>query len=371
MITKWVVLFWTTETRIMMKKWKLLIVVVLAAAVTILYIEITNSLNVSNMSLRSPGETAKYSLGSGQSDSTNASGEINLALISSADDLDIFESELVAKLKSTYGARIQGLNIQASLINVKKYVLKYDPLEGIERFSRIIHAAFPEYAVSILSIIERLEIYNDWITENQTMLTELSDQAQQGTIWEKRRELFGDDAEIIWSDELAELSQKQTKMHDLFSQLDQTTGMSIDETLYQLRTAISENHEGSIQALASNGGKVAHAFFNLESVQNTLKSLPAEDRQLEINKVRRELGYSEEQISKQKEKDEKRNKKWDNGLLYMSERTVLLDTTSEADLPEVLGALREKYFQQDAITIEKEEESDFWRFNRPRKYGNN
>jgi hypothetical protein len=55
----------------------------------------------------------------------------------------------------------------------------------------------------------------------------------------------------------------------------------------------------------------------------------------------------------------------------MSERTVLLDTTSDADLPVALRALREKYFQQDAITMEKEEESDFWRFKRPRKYGNN
>jgi len=370
-VNKWVVLFWTTENRIIMKKWKIFIVVALAAAVTIIYIEITNSLKVSNTTVSSSAETSKYTLGSGQVDTSSASSEINPELMTSADDLDIFESELIAKLKSTYGARIQELNVQAGLIKVKKYVLKYDPLEGIERFSRIIYAAFPNYAASILSIIERLEIYNDWIIENQTMLTELSTIAQQGTIWEKRRELFGEDAEIIWSEELAELSNKQTKMHDIFSQLDQSTGMSIDETLYQLRTAISENHEGSIQALSSNGGKVAHAFFNLESVQETLKSLSPDDRQIEINKVRKELGYSEEQISKQQEKDEKRNEQWDNGLLYMSERTALLESTSEADLPEALAVLQEKYFKLDAITIQKEEESEFWRFKRPRKYGNN
>jgi len=354
-----------------MKKWKIFIVVMLAAAVTIIYIEITNSLKVGNMSANSAGETSKYLLGSGPSDTNAASSDINSELMSPTDDLDQFESELVAKLKVTYGARIQALNIQASLITVKKYVLKYDPLEGVERFSRIIHTAFPDYAESILSIIERLEIYNDWMLENQTMLIELTSTVQQGMVWEKRRELFGDDAEIIWSEELAELSQKQTKMHDIFSQLDQSTGMTIDETLYQLRTAISENHDGSIQALSSNGGKVAHAFFNLESVQKTLKSLPPEERQFEINKVRKELGYTEEQISKQQKKDEKRNERWDNGLNYMSARTTLIETTSEADLPEALLVLREKYFQQDAITIQKEEESDFWRFKRPRKYGNN
>jgi hypothetical protein len=356
------------KIRIIMKKWKLLIVVVLAAATTIVYLNITKSLNVSNATLDSHAETSpRYGLGSEQ----NTSGEIDSSLVSSAEDHETFESELIAKLQSTYGARIQALNVQASLINVKQYVLKYDPIDGSERFIRIIHAAFPKYADSILSIIARLEIYNDWIVENQIMLTELSEQAQKGTVWEKRRELFGKDAEIIWADELAELSKKQTKMHDMFSQLDKSTGMSIDETLYQLRTALAENHEGSVQELFANGGKVAHAFFSLESVQETLKKLPAEERQLEINKVRRELGYSEEQITKQQEKDEKRNKKWDNGLLYMSERSTLIDSTSEADLPEALRALREKYFQQDAITIEKEEASDFWQFKRPRKYGNN
>jgi len=354
-----------------MKKWKLFIVVVLAAAVTILYIEITNTLNVSNATLNSPADSSIPSLGLEQIGTANVSGEMNPALASSAENHDSFESELIAKLKSTYGARIQALNIQAGLITVKRYVLKHDPLDGVERFRRIINAAFPDFAESILSILERLEIYNGWIIENQTMLTELPARAQQGAVWEKRRELFGDDAEIIWSEELAELSQKQTKMHEFFSQLDQSKGMSIDETLYQLRTAISENHEGSIQELSSNGGKVAQVFFNLESVQQTLKLLSPEKRQLEINKVRRELGYSEEQIVKQQEKDEKRNKQWDNGLLYMSERTALLETTSDADLPEAFLVLREKYFQKDAVMIQKEEDSDFWRFKRPRKFGNN
>ena len=350
-----------------MKKWKLFIVFVLAAAITIAYFKVTNSLSVSNATLGSVNDSSSYGLESEE----NFSVDLNGASPVTVDSDEMFESELVAKLKTTYGKSIHELNVQASLINVKQYVLKYDPLNGVERFNRVIYTAFPKYAASILSIIERLDVYNHWIDENQIMLTELTDKVQQGTIWEKRRELFGDDAEIIWADELAELSQKQTQMHDLFSQLDQAEGMSIEETLYQLTTAISENHEGSIQELSSNGGKVAHALFNLESVQGTLKALSPEDRQSEINKVRRAVGYSEEQIIKQQEKDEKRNKQWENGLSYMSERSSLVEMTSEADLPNALKKLREKYFLEDAIVIQKEEASDFWRFKRPRKYGNN
>tara|TARA_R110002167_G_scaffold34733_7_gene111004 strand:+ start:223 stop:1275 length:1053 start_codon:yes stop_codon:yes gene_type:complete len=350
-----------------MKKWKLLVAIVLTAATIIVYITITNTLSVSNTSIDASSERSSYALDSAKVDPSG----IHSSISSLASDHETFESELIAKLQTAYGESIQALNVQANLINVKQYVLKYDPIDGNERFIRIIRAAFPEYAASILDIIARLEIYNEWIIENQIVLNELSEQMQQGTIWEKRRELFGADAELIWSDELAELSQKQTKMHDVFSQLDQATSMTIEETLYQLRTAISENHEGSAQELFANGGKLARALFDLESVQQTLKSLPEEERQVKINQVRRELGYSEEQILKLQERDAKRNKKWDNGLQYMSERTILLETTSTADLPAALRVLREKYFEEDAITIEKEEESDFWRFKRPRKYGIN
>ena len=355
-----------------MKNWKILLVVVLAAASTILYLQITNSLEISNTTLSDSKPKATLApLKAQHSSSQHSDDEMEAILTSSEDDLDIFESQLIEKLQSTYGARIDALNVQASLITVKRYVLKYDPQQGLERFSRIIHAAFPKYAESILSIIERLEIYNDWIIENQTMLTELTEAMQQGTIWEKRRELFGEDAEEIWADELAELSQKQTKMHELFDEMDKSKSATIDETLYQLKTALAENHQGSIQELAVSGGNIAKVLFNFESVQEVLKSLSPEERQLEINKVRRELGFSEEQIAKQQEKDERRNKQWDNGLAYMNERSVLLETTSEADLPEAMKRLRDQYFGKDAVTIQKEEDSDFWRFKRPRKYGNN
>ena len=337
-----------------MKKWK----VVLSLVVVVLFITLSivtkNSLDISN--------------------ATASSSEIpSLALPEavSATSYDNFDVELVAKLQATYGARIHELNIQASLIKVKEYVLKHYPEDGNERFTLIIQAAFPEHAASIISIIERLEIYNEWIVENQLMLTELSTIAQRGALWKKRRELFGNDADIIWSEELAELSQKKTKMQTIFRELDQSNDMSLDEKLYQLQTAVSENYEGSVQELTLNGGTMSKAFFSFESVQQELKQLPADERQLEINSIRQQLGFNEEQIATLQAKDKVHNKRWDNGLAYMNEREQLVNTSSESELSDVLVVLREKYFKREAITIQREEESDFWRYKRPRVYGNN
>jgi len=348
-----------------MKKWKIVLSLSVIALLVTVSIYAKNSLEISNAQTSS-SDIPSFSLSASQGQS-----ELNeLPVIMSPED-DNFDVNLVAKLQTTYGARIGELNVQASLIKVKEYVLKHDPAEGAERFIIIIQAAFPEHAASIISIINRLEIYNDWVTENQLMLSELSMTAQRGALWEKRRELFGSDAEIIWSEELAELSQKKTKMQRIFRELDESNDMSLDEKLYQLQTAVSENYEGSVQELTLNGGMMSKAFFSFGSVQQALKQLSAEERQVEINNIRQQLGFSEEQIASLQVKDEARNQRWDNGLAYMSERNELINTASESELPEALAMLREKHFKHEAITIKKEEDSDFWRYKRPRVYGNN
>jgi len=350
-----------------MKKWKIVLSLAVVTLLITLFAYAKNSLDISNAKASS-SESSYFSVNVDQPAPSISLPELKQTPAILNDD---FEVDLVAKLQATYGSRIDELNVQASLIKVKEYVLKHYPEDGIERFLIIIQAAFPEHADSIISIIDRLEIYNDWLTENQLMLIELSTIAQRGALWEKRRELFGKDAEIIWSEELAELSQKKTKMQTIFRELDETTNMSLDEKLYQLQTAVSENYEGSVQELTLNGGMMSKAFFSFESVQQELKQLSAEERQIEINNIRQQLGFSEEQIATFQAKDEVRNKRWDNGLAYMAERNKLVNSSSESELPIAMTELREKYFKHEAITIQKEEASDFWRYKRPRVYGNN
>jgi len=353
-----------------MNKWKLSLALVFVAGAIFLYLFIQNSLEISNSSLNTKQQTPFVEdLDTSYQD--NSLTEMSPSSSQNSTEYDQFEIEMISKLKNSYGKRIQELNVQASLIKVKQYVLNHYDIDGIEHFVRIIQAAFPKYFDSIFSILDRLDIYNEWLIDNQSMLGELSHLEKNGALWEKRRELFGKDAAIIWSDELAELAQKQTKIHDTIRQLNQAHDLSLDEKLYQLQTLISENHEGSVQELSINAGMLSQAFLNFDSVQQNLKQLSPENRQLEINNARRQLGFSEEQIEAQQAKDEERNQRWDNGLAYMDERNQLIETLNEDELASALDALREKYFKAEAITIKKEEETDFLRFNRPRKYGKN
>jgi hypothetical protein len=62
----------------------------------------------------------------------------------------------------------------------------------------------------------------------------------------------------------------------------------------------------------------------------------------------------------------------DVGLKYMEERKRIVSEFQGDQQKEQLKALREKYFQDEAQTIQAEEENDdFFRFERPRYFGRN
>jgi hypothetical protein len=349
-----------------MKKWIFVLVVIITALAV--YRFTNSSISVSNSTLDS--SQSGFALSDMRQHSDKPEAQVSQKLRSSG-DVNSFDAEMIAKLKSTYGERIAELNIQASLIKVKQFIDEQFPADGQAVFERIIRAAFPDFAESILSIISRLEIYQTWLAEQYRELEELSPLAKNGALWEKRRELFAADADIIWADELDQLAQRKIKIQDLIHRLDQSYDMSMEEKLYQLQTAIDENLADSLQELAISGGALSQAFFNFDSVQQELKSLTAEERQEAINKARRQLGVPEAQIETMAAKDEERNKRWDNGLSYMAARNELVRNTDESALADALDALRQEYFKHEASTIQKEEEMDFWRYKRDRKFGNN
>lgn len=352
-----------------MNKWKLLIALVVIAGVGSLVLFIQSSLEISNSSSFSLDSTDQQTI-------LNDASQISLSTEmadahNQSTDHEQFEAELAAKLRDRLESRIDAIFVQASLFNVLQNINKHYPNDGITHFKRVIKLAFPEQAASIIRIVELLVIYNQWLDENQNIHDNLQPLELKAVLWEKRRELFGDDAELIWPEEREELLQKKAQMKNMLHTLSQDQSMTLDEKLYQLRTSLTEIFDGTAQGMAMSEGMIAQLFFNFESVQKEFQSLSAEDRQEQINHVRRSLGFSEEQISLLQQKDETRNKRWDNGLNYMAERESVVANTNAADLPEALSTLREKYFKHEAITIQKEEDSDFWRYKRRRIYGRN
>ncbi len=161
-------------------------------------------------------------------------------------------------------------------------------------------------------------------------------------------------------------------MHDTLFMLEDARDMTIDEKLDIYKTALYRTYADSPEAyVLENKATLANAFFTIESVQEALKQMAPDHRQWEINKIRRELGISEAHIKQLAELDAQRSRRWEHGLEYMKERNAIVSQYEGREREEQLDALREKYFKHAAITIEREENDGFFRFERERIFGRN
>jgi hypothetical protein len=112
-------------------------------------------------------------------------------------------------------------------------------------------------------------------------------------------------------------------------------------------------------------------IFSIQSVQDELKGLDPERRKVEINNIRREMGFAQQQIEKMEEIDAYRERRWNNGLAYMEERELISQQYEEPELEERMKDLRIKYFKHEAKTIALEEKDGVFRYKRPWIYGRN
>jgi hypothetical protein len=217
-----------------------------------------------------------------------------------------------------------------------------------------------------------MEKYLLWEKENQVRLAKMDYLQRERLLWEKRQEFFGDDAGNIWSEEVIEREQRKEKVKQTIALLNDAYETSIDDKLEDYQEALEAAYGKSPESyILQNKDLLSKVFFGLNSVQDELSQMDEEQRQEALKSLRRKLGYSEAQLEQLEKIDDKRNKRWKNGLAYMNERDMLAQTTQGSELENKLKLLREKYFKHEAKTIELEEKSDFYRYARTRVYGRN
>jgi argininosuccinate lyase len=209
--------------------------------------------------------------------------------------------------------------------------------------------------------------------ENDAVLAQMTEEQKMVALWEKRIELFGEDAREIWVDEMMATDSRKAKMLDTLEFINGSTDTSIGEKLQLYQESLEDTYKGTPEAYFLDQKPIlAKIFFSIDSVQNELKQMRPEDRQMEINKIRREMGFTEEMVKEMEKVDADNNQRWDVGLKYMEERKSVVDRFDGEEEKTQLQALREKYFRDEAQTIQLEEENDgFFRFERPRYYGRN
>jgi hypothetical protein len=280
--------------------------------------------------------------------------------------VDSFSDQLVKELQKYYSKTIADKSTQASLIRIRDFVMSTFPENGKSLFYNIIKRAFPDYADEIMKTLDKLDQYNRWLENNNIKHSKVD-------MENKKKELFGEDADKIWSGDMLATEVRKAKMQDVMAVLNKSSDTTIDEKIKVYRNALNETYKGTPEEFFLDQKEIlSRAFFSIDSVQDVLKQMSPGERQQEINYIRSKMGFDSHEIEQMAEIDAKREQRWNIGLEYMQERNAIVENFTGPEQEDKLKNLREKYFQDEANTIEREEENDkFFRFERPHIYGRN
>lgn len=279
------------------------------------------------------------------------------------------DAEVVAHLRARYGANIGNPYIQVRLIEaLMRHFQKRDPLHWQEPLLAAVRAAFPERYDEIAKNFERRLDYERWLKENRTRLDALDPEERRAAIREERNRLFGEEAaNQIWASE-----QKNQAVADTLAEIDGQQGKSLGDKLATYTERLQDIYEDKYDSyLENHRQEVMNRFLALESVQAELSALSAAARAESLREIRKGMGLDEAALGRWDALDHDRDARWDTGKKYMAERAALVAAYSGKELEQKLAELRRRYFGDEAEVIAAEEEGGFFRFTRPRRWGQN
>ena len=281
---------------------------------------------------------------------------------------------IIKQLSEGYADKIHLIHIQAKLISVRESLFDHLPQPINKNLKSVLAITFPSHENSILEVWSKMDQYEEWLMAQNRTLMELDDLNRSGFLWQKRNELFPIAATDIWNEEQDLYETAQLNFHREVDQLDQSFDLPMHKRIERLQASFQQADNVFTRTLGADSGihknTVASVLFGLNSVQKELQQLAPEHRQLEIEAIRRELGFDEDTIIKMSNLDIKREQRWSNGYAYMASRNQLLANNESVSSTE-LDALRTQFFGNSAETIAREEMSGFYRFQRTRYYGRN
>lgn len=279
--------------------------------------------------------------------------------------------ELAVKYLETYGETIHNPSTQARLYNERRELIDAGPGHGAQLFRDAVETAFPDTAAQILTLMANLDLYHEWLDDNELRLQALPPLQREIELWQQREALFGALASQIWGEETSFLEEKSQRFQQVVTNLEESGELQLTELAHQLHTSAEEIYGSDMTRQFAGSGALGHALFSLDSVQSHLHQLPPDQRQQTITDLRRQFGYPEAALERMAKQDQLREEKWQNGNAYMEKRQDLSRRLAGEELESELNRLREAHFGIAAPTIAREEEEGFYRFERPRRYGLN
>lgn len=279
------------------------------------------------------------------------------------------QDELVTYLRSRYGKNIRDPRVQIEMLEeLMRHFQKENPDNWEQALLAAVRAAFPELYDELAAMLERRVAYGDWMKQHRARLQGLDPQERQAAIWEERNRLFGQDvAERIWASEI-----KNRAVSDALAAIDTHEGASIPDKLSMYQQALEDIYQEHTDAyLQRHQHDALNRFIGLESVQAELSRMSAAERSQSLRQIRQGMGLDEQALARWDDLDRTRDERWEQGRAYMQEREALTAQYTDAELEAKLTELRARYFGTEAEVIAREEASGFFRFEQPRRWGQN
>jgi hypothetical protein len=278
--------------------------------------------------------------------------------------------KLLAHIQTRYGGeRLKNQYVQIKLIeDLVRYFRQNHPERWEAALLEFLREAFPERYEELAAKLRAWVGYEQFMRENEGYLQQLGDEERRKNVWAERERLFGAEAaREIWASEL-----KAQAVTEALAAIDARTDVKLGEKVKLYRDSLQETYGEKTEAfLERHRQEAMNRFLDLNSVQKELSAMKPEERSRSLREIRTCMGLDAEALQRWDVLDRERDGRWDVGAKYMQEREALAKQYSGEALEERLRPVRERHFGAEAETIAGEEQSGFFRFERPRVWGRN
>lgn len=292
-------------------------------------------------------------------DTTSADGTATTAQVS------VKSSSLAGYLKKEFGENIANPYMQLRMLGRLVEMLKEQYGDGWEaKLREILALSFPELVEELMARYEASKVFSEWhLATAQAPYRDASERRRAE--WDKRLEVFGDDAKKIWEDDYQQY-RMETALVDIDSSsegLDTRVSQYVDA----MKSVYGNNFAERLDPVSRQAG-----FLELGSTQRDLAGMSDRDRAAALRAIRESIGIDKPAIERLAQLDADRDAERARGEAYMQARQALQGQYTGDELQTRVQALREETFLPDEVeTIRGEEDAGYFRFSQPRIFGGN
>lgn len=268
------------------------------------------------------------------------------------------EQKLAQFIKSRYGKHLDHPSARIEAFEqMKKFLMSKYPYDWEKRLKELLKVMFPEDYEKLLTAFAAFTSYNDWQGQLGTMVFN-SKEERQRAIWDKRIQLFGDDAKIIWQSQL-----RQEQVDAALQKIDTSSLPLSAKVDNYVQTLVNVYGEQAKNPEKSHPVQVMGNFLQLKSVQDQLHTLTPEQQKQELTHLRSAIGLDQAALTRWDELDAKRAERATAGTNYMKERANLAKQYQGENLELQIQNLQNRLFgEEEAVFIRNEEKAGNFRY---------